>query len=59
MYLHVFSETGWMSVGLVAAPDLAVVGFVGRVDVTVFLAIAGVGEATVAAIKLAFKRLLT
>ena len=48
-----------MSVRLVASSDFAVVRFVRRVDVTVLLAVARVGEATVTAIKLTFEWLLT
>ena len=48
-----------MGVGLVAAAHLAVVGFVAGVDVRVLFSIAGVGEATIAAVELALERLLT
>ena len=48
-----------MSVWLVAASDFAIVGLVGRVDVTVFLAVAGIRETPIATVKLAFERFLT
>ena len=48
-----------MGVRLVAAPDLAIVGLVGGVDVTVLLAIAGVGKSSIAALKITFERFLT
>ena len=48
-----------MGVGLVAAPHLAVVGLVAGVDVRVLLAVAGVGEATVATVELALEGFLT
>ena len=47
-----------MGVGLVAAPDLAVVGLVAGVHVRVLLPVAGVGEAAVAVVVLADKGLL-
>lgn len=46
-----------MGVGLVAAPDLAVVGLVAGVDVGVFLPIAAIGKLPVTAIKFTFERL--
>ena len=57
--LHVFPERGRMCVGLVASPDFAVVRLVAGVDVRVLLSITGVGEPSVAAIKLTFERFLT
>ena len=57
--LHVFPERGGVGVGLVTAPDLAVVRLVAGVDVRVLLSITGVGEPSVAAIKLTFERFLT
>ena len=47
-----------MGVGLVAAPDLAVVGLVAGVHVRVLLPVARVGEAAVAVVVLADKGLL-
>jgi len=46
-------------VGLVAAAHLAVVGFVRGVHVRVLLPVRAVGEATVAAVVLAAKRLFS
>ena len=57
--LHVFPERGGMGVGLVTAPDLAVVRLVAGVDVRVLLSITGVGEPPVAAIKFTFEWFLT
>ena len=48
-----------MGVGLVAAPDSAVVGLVSGVDMHVLLPVAGVGEPSVTARNLALERLLT
>ena len=57
--LEVFPEGGGMCVGLVAASHLAVVRLVAGVDMRVLLSITGVGEPSVAAIKLTFERFLT
>ena len=57
--LLMFPQRGGVSVGLVAAPDSAVVGLVSGVDMHVLLPVAGVGEPPVAALDLALKRLLT
>ena len=54
-----FPQRGGMSVGLVTAPDGAVVRLVGGVDVHVLLPVAGVGEPPVAALNLALEWLLT
>ena len=54
-----FPQRGGMSVGLVTAPDGAVVRLVGGVDVHVLLPVAGVGEPPVAALNLALEGLLT
>ena len=59
IYLHMLPEAGGVGVRLVASPDFTVVWFVGRVHMTMLLAITRVGESTVAAFKVAFKRLLT
>ena len=59
VHLHVLPQAGRVGVGLVAAPDVAVVRLVRGVDVHVLLTIAGVGESSVASLDLAFKRLLT
>ena len=48
-----------MSVGLVAAPDSAVVGLVGGVDMHVLLPVARVGEPSVTARYLALEGFLT
>lgn len=48
-----------MGVTLVAAPDLAHVGFVTGVHVRVFLSVAAVRKPPVAALELAFKRFFT
>ena len=56
--LEMLPQGGGMSVGLVTAPDTAVVRLVGGVDVHVLLPVAGVGEPPVAALDLALKRLL-
>lgn len=58
MYLHVFPERARVGVTLVASPDLTVVRFVGRVDVRMFLPIAGVRKPSVAPFEFAFKRFL-
>ena len=55
---EVFSQGGRVGVGLVAASRGAVVRLVGGVDVHVLLSVAGVGKPSVAAVDLAFKRLL-
>lgn len=48
-----------MRVALIAAIHPAVVRLIGRVNVRVLLAVRGVGEASIAAFVLAFKRLFT
>lgn len=48
-----------MRVGLVAAAHFAVVGLVAGVNVGVLFPVAAVGEASVAAVELTFKGLLT
>ncbi|MFN9910295.1 MAG: hypothetical protein ACK56F_29985, partial [bacterium] len=58
MDLEVFPEGGGVGVGLVAPAHPAVVGLVRGVDVHVLLTIAGVGEATIAALDLALERFL-
>lgn len=57
--LHVFAQGAGVGVALVAAPDLAHVGFVTGVHVGVLLAVAAVREPPVAALELAFKRFFT
>ena len=47
--LEMLPQRGGMSVGLVTAPDTAVVRLVGGVDVHVLLPVAGVGEPPVTA----------
>ena len=57
MDLHVLPQGARVGVGLVAAPDLAVVGLVAGVDMGMFLPIAAVGKLPVTAIKFTFERL--
>ena len=57
--LLVLPETGGVGVGLVAAPDVAVVRLVRGVHVHVLLAVARVGESSVASFNLALKWLFT
>ena len=59
MDLEMFPERGGVGVGLVAAPDVAVVGLVSCVDMHVFLTVTGVGESSVTPRHLALERLLT
>ena len=54
-----FPEAGGVGVRLVTPSHFAVVRFVRRVHMTMLFAITRVGESTVAAFKVAFKRLLT
>ena len=57
-YLHMLAQRAGMGVGLVAAGDSTIVRLVGRVDVTVLLAIAAVREPPLAAGVLALERFL-
>ena len=57
--LEMLPQRGGVGVGLVTAPDTAVVRLVGGVDVHVLLPVAGVGEPPVAALNLALERFLT
>ena len=57
--LEMLPERGGVGVGLVTAPDSAVVRLVGGVDVHVLLTIARVGKSSVASLYLAFKRLFS
>lgn len=57
--LHVLAQRARVGVALVAAPDLAHVGFVAGVHVRVLLSVAAVGEPPVAALELALKRFFT
>ena len=57
--LLMFPQRGGMSVGLVAAPDSAVVRLVSGVDMHVLLPVAGVGEPSVTALYLALEWFLT
>ena len=57
--LQVLSQRGRVGVGLVAPPHPARVRLVCGVDVHVLLPVAGVGEASVAALNFALKRFLT
>ena len=52
-------EAGGVGVRLVAAPDVAVVRLVRRVDMHVLLAVTGVGKSPVTSLDLALKRLFT
>ena len=54
-----FPERGGVGVGLVAAPDSAVVGLVSGVNMHVFLPVARVGEPPVTAGNLALEGFLT
>lgn len=57
--LHVLSQGAWVGVTLVAATDLARVGFVAGVHVRMFLSVAAVREPPAAAVELAFKGFFT
>lgn len=57
--LHVLSQGARVGVALVAAPDLAHVGFVAGVHVRVFLSVAAVRKPPVAALELTLKRFFT
>ena len=57
--LEMLPQGGGMSVGLVTAPDTAVVRLVGGVDVHVLLPVAGVCEPPVASLNLALERVLS
>ena len=59
MHLEMLPEAGGVGVGLVTTPHSAVVRFVRGVDMHVLLAIAGVGESSVATLHLTFKRLFS
>lgn len=57
--LHVLSQGARVGVTLVAAPDLAHVGFVTGVHVRMLLSVAAVRKPPVAALELTFKRFFT
>lgn len=57
--LHVLPQGAGVGVTLIAAPDLAHVGFIAGVDVRVFLSVAAVREPPAAALELAFKGFFT
>lgn len=57
--LHMLSQGAWVGVTLVAAPDLAHVGFIAGVHVRVLLSVAAVRKPPVAALELTFKRFFT
>lgn len=57
--LHMLSQGAWVGVTLVAAPDLAHVGFITGVHVRMFLSVAAVRKPPVAALELTFKRFFT
>ena len=59
VHLHVLPQAGGVGVGLVAAPDLAVVRLVRGVHVGVLLSVAGVSKPPVTPIKLALEWFLT
>ena len=52
-------EAGRVGVGLVAAPDVAVVRLVSRMDVHVLLTITRVGKSAITTLHLALKRLFS
>lgn len=56
---HVLPQGARVRVTLVAAPDLAHVGFITGVHVRVLLSVAAVREPPVAALEVAFKRFFT
>lgn len=53
------SQGAWVGVTLVAAPDLAHVGFITGVHVRMLLSVAAVRKPPVAALELTFKRFFT
>ena len=57
--LHVLSQGARVGVTLVAAPDLANVGFVTGVHVRMLLSVAAVCKPPVAALEITFKRFFT
>lgn len=57
MNLHVFPQRAGVSVGLVTASDLAVIGLVAGMDMGMLLPITAVGKLPVTAIKFTFERL--
>jgi len=57
--LHMLPQGAWVGVALVAAPDLAHVGFITGVHVRVLLSVAAVSKSPVAALELTFKRFFT
>ena len=57
VHADVLAQRGRVRVALVAAFVLAEVGLVGRVNVHMLLAVGAVGEASIAAVELAFERL--
>lgn len=57
--LHMLSQGAWVGVTLVAAPDLAHVGFITGVHVRMLLSVAAVRKPPVAALELALKRFFT
>lgn len=59
MDLHVLSQGTWVCVGFVTASDFAEIWLVTCVDMRVFLPVTAIGKLPVAAIKFAFKRLLS
>lgn len=59
MDLHVLAKRRRVGVALVAAVNLAVVGFVARVDVRVLLTVGTVGETTITSLELTAEWLLS
>lgn len=59
MDLHVLPQGAGVRVRFIAASDFAVIRLVTGVDVGVFLSVTTIGKLPVAAIELAFKRLLS
>ena len=54
-----FSERGWMSVGLITAPYFTIVWFIRCVDMRVFLTITGVSKPAITSIKLTLEGFLS
>lgn len=58
-YLHMLPKTGWMCIGLITAPDFAVVRFIAGMHMAVFFPITRVGKPTITTLKLTFERFLS
>ena len=57
MQLHVLAKRTWMCVAFIAPLVFAVVGFIRRMNMGMLFPVARVGEATITARELAYKRL--